>query len=217
MVLQWHQNRYWTYPIISIKVFIPPPKLLYLPNTNFWLRPCSWLGTPFRCNNKKTFIATRKWIKHYFRWSSCCAVAPEHAINIQLQTTQACRLQQQACSPRSCIIYQHKDTRYKLISRVPVTHSPLFHQLVLCTTRYWPVSTVRFKAAVTNAQYTPPTPTRRNCRVESRRRRRCVLGLTQHSGVQASTGPHLEFCRNLEVIFTAEITSVGLPNLVNIS
>ena len=27
------------------------------------------------------------------------------------------------------------------------------------------------------AQYSPPTPTRRNCRVESRRRRRRVLGL----------------------------------------
>jgi len=26
----------------------------------------------------------------------------------------------------------------------------------------------------TNAQYTPPTPTTRNCRVSSRRRRRCV-------------------------------------------
>jgi len=26
---------------------------------------------------------------------------------------------------------------------------------------------------VSEAQYTPPTPTRRNCRVESRRRRRC--------------------------------------------
>jgi len=28
-----------------------------------------------------------------------------------------------------------------------------------------------------NAQYTPPTQTRRNCRVESRRRRRYVFGL----------------------------------------
>jgi len=31
--------------------------------------------------------------------------------------------------------------------------------------------------SMSNAQYTPPTPTRLNCRVESRRRRRCVLGL----------------------------------------
>jgi len=30
-----------------------------------------------------------------------------------------------------------------------------------------------------NAQYAPATPMRRNCRVESRRRRRCVLGLTR--------------------------------------
>jgi len=29
----------------------------------------------------------------------------------------------------------------------------------------------------TNAQYTPPTQTRRNCQAESRRRQRCVLGL----------------------------------------
>ena len=31
--------------------------------------------------------------------------------------------------------------------------------------------------SVCNAQYTPPTPTRRNCRVASRWRRRCVLDL----------------------------------------
>jgi len=40
---------------------------------------------------------------------------------------------------------------------------------------------------VTKAQYTPPTPTRRNCRVESRRR--CVLGITlpQVDGVERYT------------------------------
>ena len=31
---------------------------------------------------------------------------------------------------------------------------------------------------VSKAQYTPPTPTRRDSTVSSRRRRRCVLGLT---------------------------------------
>ena len=33
----------------------------------------------------------------------------------------------------------------------------------------------------TDTQYTPPTPTWRNCRVASRRRRRCVLGLSYAS------------------------------------
>ena len=32
-----------------------------------------------------------------------------------------------------------------------------------------------------NAQYTPPTPKRCNCRVESRRRRRCVLGFVMET------------------------------------
>ena len=52
----------------------------------------------------------------------------------------------------------------------------------------WPSGSDRLTTAVTGwivqynvkAQYTPPTPTRRNstATVESRRRRRCVLGFT---------------------------------------
>jgi len=38
--------------------------------------------------------------------------------------------------------------------------------------------TSRHQVCMINARYTPPTPTRRNCRAESRRRRRCVLGLS---------------------------------------
>jgi len=39
----------------------------------------------------------------------------------------------------------------------------------------WPDS-LELVARWTYAQYTPPTPTRLNCRVELRRRRRCALG-----------------------------------------
>ena len=48
--------------------------------------------------------------------------------------------------------------------------SRIYHQY------YW-----RRNNIMPNTHYTPPTPTRRNCRFESRRRRRCVLGLTKRS------------------------------------
>jgi len=36
----WHQNDYWPYSTMSIKVlYLPPQKLSYLPKTNFWLSP----------------------------------------------------------------------------------------------------------------------------------------------------------------------------------
>ena len=42
---------------------------------------------------------------------------------------------------------------------------------------FLPISLFHCQLQLTKAQYTPPTPRRRNCRVSSRRRRRCVLGL----------------------------------------
>ena len=47
------------------------------------------------------------------------------------------------------------------------------------------VTSASLNHMTTNAQYTPPTPTRLNSTVESRRRRRCVLGLTNWSRLPA--------------------------------
>jgi len=55
--------------------------------------------------------------------------------------------------------------------------------------RQFSISDVRDRMTLKHVMLnTPPTPTRRNCRVESRRRRRCVLGLTYDNHNTCSLG-----------------------------
>ena len=79
------------------------------------------------------------------------------------------------------------------------------------TTRF--ISTDSKSQSGYQAQYTPPMPTRRNCRVASRRRRRCVLGIT-HTFHSLATVPIGELTGHSMVQLDHEMFPLASENIL---